>query len=496
MVNNSKSLYNFLKSHQAKNAISFHMPGHKGSEFYKRFGYYDFFHDFLNMDITEIPGADNLFQQEGILKDCAEKYKHLYNSGKSYLLINGTSGGIIASILASVDRGGKLIMARNCHKSVFNALSLGGITPIYAYPTLLEEYHISGHIAVEEIERLLEKHPDAQAVILPSPNYYGVCSDVQAIVALIHKHGKTLIIDEAHGAHLHFLNKQASALDLGADMVVNSIHKTLSSMTQSALLNVSKDAVSSGRVDLDVLEDQLQVIQSTSPSYILMASLDITADILKTYGKELMEEWRQNLNYFYGRCSEIKNLSILKNNKQFTEEKDKYFLDETKMNFSFQSIGLSGLQLEEILIKNYNIYTELVAGDLVMAMSGIGNTRQHFVALSDALEDISREVSESSFNIDGHFIDKKPTAVFSQPLVLKDVPKVKYKVMLKDSVGGICATSLIPYPPGIPIACPGEVLTKELVDYILSLRQAGEKVMGVTADGEVFVGKDECTSLT
>lgn len=266
-----------------------------------------------------------------------------------------------------------------------------------------------------------------------------------------------------------------------------------------------------------------------------MASLDITADILKTHGKELMEEWRQNLNYFYDRCSEIKNLSILKNNvndnsllyirqqtvddkknrkslkineqindedikttdlslnndKQFTKKTNKYFLDETKINFSFQAIGLSGLQLEEMLIKDYNIFTELVAGDLVMAMSGIGNTRQHFEALANALEDISLKFSSLWSKCNEDCLEKKPLKLHSQPLVLKEIPKIKHKVKLEDSVGAICATSLIPYPPGIPIACPGEVLTKELVTYVAALRHAGEKVMGVTTEGQVFVGKEE-----
>ena len=230
-------------------------------------------------DITEIPGADNLFQTEGIIEETADKYADLYDVEKSYLLINGTSSGLIASILATVPKGGKLIMARNCHKSVFNALTLGDIAPVYAYPDVIFQYGISGALSPEEIEMLLHNHPDASAVILPSPNYYGICSDIKAIAEVVHKYGKVLIVDQAHGAHLKFFSsfglrrpvislpgggKVASvdvrrgaeaqaeyyrnhgtgqslgekgwkwgmplpAEECGADIVVNSIHKTLSS---------------------------------------------------------------------------------------------------------------------------------------------------------------------------------------------------------------------------------------------------------------------------
>ena len=217
-----------------------------------------------------------------------EKYASLYGADHSYLLINGTSGGLIASILASVKPGGKLIMARNCHKSVFNAAALGQITPVYAHPDHLQKLGITGAVQPEEIRRCLDEAPDAEAVILPSPNYYGICSDIEKIAAIVHEAGKILIVDQAHGAHLKFFHKfgygdgmPLAAEDAGADLVVGSIHKTLASFTQSAVLNLC-----SRRVDRYVLEDKLQAIQSTSPSYILMGSLDLNADLLLEHGPE------------------------------------------------------------------------------------------------------------------------------------------------------------------------------------------------------------------
>ena len=169
-----RGITQFLIKHAGESPVSFHMPGHKGSEIYRRYGYDDFLGKIMDCDITEIPGADNLFQMESIIRETAEKYRELYGVKASYPLINGTSGGLIAAVLASVKKGRKLVMARNCHKSVFNALMLGGIEPVYAYPSMVEEYGISGQIMPEEIERCLSENPDAEAVILPSPNYYGI----------------------------------------------------------------------------------------------------------------------------------------------------------------------------------------------------------------------------------------------------------------------------------------------------------------------------------
>ena len=203
----------------------------------------------MKWDITEIPGADNLFQAEGIIEETAEKYRELYAVIKSFLLINGTSGGIIASILASVPPGKKLVMARNCHKSVFNALSLGNISPVYLYPSIIDKYGISGAVSPEAVAEALDSEPDAEAVILPSPNYYGICSDIRAVAEEVHRRGKVLIADQAHGAHLRFFSRfedgflPPSAEESGADIVINSTHKTLASFTQSAVLNVCSDRV-------------------------------------------------------------------------------------------------------------------------------------------------------------------------------------------------------------------------------------------------------------
>ena len=368
-------ILSFLIEHADKHAVSFHMPGHKGSAIYRKYGYQEFLEKIMDCDITEIIGADNLYQTEGILKAAQEEYAKLYGVKRAYLLINGTSGGLIAAILASVPKGGKIILARNCHKAIYNALILGDIQPVYAYPEMIDEYGISGEITPAEIERCLKENPDASAVILPSPNYYGICSNIPEIAKLVHAAGKILIVDQAHGAHLKFFsdcgyNLPKSAEECGADLTVNSIHKTLASFTQSALLTYNTE-----RVDHYVLEDKLQMIMSTSPSYLLMASLDINADILKHHKKEAIQEWYDALTYFYEEAAKIEGLDIIRTDS----------LDITKINLDMSAYGITGAELEELLLKE-GIYAELTTGNILMCMTGIGNTKADMEKILAALK--------------------------------------------------------------------------------------------------------------
>lgn len=480
MVINSP-IKDFLIDHVKKHPISFHMPGHKGSAIYKRFQYDDFLDNIMDCDITEIIGADNLFQTEGIIKNVQDIYADLYEVKKSYLLINGTSGGIIAAIMASVPKGKKLIMARNCHKSVFNALTLADVQPVYAYPDLIQEFGISGAIRPEEIETLIEENPDAEAVILPSPNYYGICSDIKAIAEIVHRYNKILIVDQAHGAHLKMFSKfgvkglPMSAEEAGADIIINSTHKTLASFTQSAILNLNSD-----RISPYILEDKLQCIESTSPSYLLMASLDINARIVREHGSQLMKEWAEALDLFYAEAGKIEGMEFIGKVPG---------MDYTKINFSLGAFGIAGDELEKALTESYHIFIELYTGNLVMCMTGIGNTKDDVAALISALKEI-REKNLSFYSSDRSSLDKKqdiPAGLLKRA-PLFDIPKVKMRVPLKDAEGLICASSIIPYPPGIPFVCPGEKFDKESISYIKTLRDKGEKVIGINELEEVIVG--------
>ena len=476
----------FLLQHADSRAVSFHTPGHKGSHLYRRFGYTEFLDKIMDCDLTEICGSDNLFQAEGIIKAVQDKYRGLYGVSHSYLLVNGTSGGIIASILATVPAGGQLIMARNSHKSIFNALTLAGIQPVYAFPELVEEYGISGEISCSEIERCLIENPRASAVILPSPNYYGVCSDIAAIAETVHKYGKILIVDQAHGAHLKFIEKgmPQAAEDAGADIVINSTHKTLASFTQSAVLNLN-----SGRVDRYTLEDKLQCIQSTSPSYLLMASLDINASILENHGKILMEEWAENLDFFY---SEALKAFDQTDSRQQGKPGLKLMTGSGNFDRSKINIDTGGLmtaaQLEASLIEQ-GIFPEFTTGNILMLMTGMGNRKQDYEKLLSALIKTNHGDRPR-----GCFCTQGDTPLAKVPplkrqMQLFDLPKSRIRVPLEEAEGLICASPISPYPPGIPLVCPGEKIDADTIAYIKALRDAGKDVIGVNEKGEVTVGQ-------
>ena len=473
----NKTTTDFLLEHAAMQPVSFHMPGHKGAELYRRFGYGAFLDKLMDCDITEIPGADNLFQTEGILERTQRRYARLYGAERSYLLVNGTSGGILAAALASVPEGGTLIMARNCHKSVFNALTLGNLRPAYIYPEMLEEFGILGAVTAAEVERAIKEAPNASAVILPSPNYYGICSDIRAIAEVTHDYGKVLIVDQAHGAHLKWLGQERNggrgpecAEDAGADVVINSIHKTLASFTQSAVLNLMSD-----RVDRYALEDKLQAVQSTSPSYLLMASLDISADLLETYGGDLMWQWNENLRYFYEEVKSILDIQVIENLES---------LDRSKINLDTSPLGITAAELERRLMKR-GIFPELTTGNILMLMTGIGNQRRDFDRLLHALREIRAELGQCG---KGERKTEAQGGRMPEKRRIYPVPKQKRRVRLEEAEGLICAASIIPYPPGIPLVCPGEKLEAEDISYISQLRRAGEKVIGVNDEGRVTVG--------
>lgn len=483
----NKAITTFLTEHADTNPVSFHMPGHKGSRIYRENGYGYFLDKIMDCDITEIPGADNLFQTEGIIAETMKKYERLYGVKKSYLLVNGSSGGLISAILACVRPGGKLIMARNSHKSIFNALGLASIEPVYAYPEEAEGCGILGEITAEEIVRCMDDNPDADAVILPSPNYYGICSNVRKIAEEVHKRGKVLIVDQAHGAHLRLFEKYAgsgagcacaecgfpeSAETQGADIVINSIHKTLASFTQSALLNLTSD-----RVNPFVLEDKLQTIESSSPSYPLMATLDINADLLEKSGERLIREWAGNLEYFYNEAGRIPGLKVIIPQN----------LDRTKLNIDMSAYGINGNELEVLLMER-DIFIELVTGNIVMCMTGIGNTRRDYERLIEALKEIAAKLGENKAGGQAIRPAGQPE-VLTRVLEKKAVPVEKEFVLIDEAAGRVCGSSIIPYPPGIPIVCPGEVIDEAVIEYVKARRGAGEKVIGLTAEDTVCVGR-------
>lgn len=471
----NRTVADFLIEHKKQNPVSFHMPGHKGRpNLYEKYGYGDFLQNAIGNDITEITGADALPQPRGIIRRVMENYRELYDVLYTELLVNGSSTGLIAAILETVPRGGKLVMGRNSHQSVFSALRLGGIQPVYVKPEITAE-HLQGVITPRSVEKALKENPDAAAVLITSPNYYGVLSDVEGIALEAHAADAVLIVDQAHGAHLKFFDETArnkrekhAAENLRADIVVNSTHKTLASFTGTAILNVC-----SKRVDIELLSERIRMLQTTSPSYILMGSLDINERILRQDGTALMAAWRDDLRYFYEQTRDIVGLTVIRNPA----------MDLTKINLSMKPYGFGGSRLATEL-EERNIWPEMVHGDYAMLMTGIGNTREDYRRLLAALRDISVKYGITE-KMDTPGVSD---AMATFNLLQEEIPTVKRKLPLAQAAGHPVYDSIIPYPPGIPFACPGEVLTEEAVSYLQAILHSGVTVLGIEEDETVYVG--------
>lgn len=474
MKKNDCDFLTFLRNHENSNLVSFHMPGAKRGNFFN-----DVFRrlpleNFLGFDITEIQGADNLHKPESIIKDIADGYKEIYKSKHTFLLINGSSVGIISAILASCKKSKKIIVARNSHKSIYAALDIGGITPVYISPNTGKPYNISADITAYEVEHAIENHPDAAAIIFPSPNYYGICSDIKGISELTKKHNIVLIIDQAHGAHLTVFEtilKDRSTMPLEgaekyADIVINSTHKTLASFTQTAILNVMSD-----RIDISEIAKYLSYLQSTSPSYLLLSSLAANLNILKSNkGYDLLLNWQNLINDFY---------AFAKSNE--IELVAHPLLDRTKVNIFTRSLNLSAETLSKELIDD-NIIPELYTGDILMLMSGIGNTAEDFAKLKNSLIRIKAKY--------------KGKAPYSTLNITEDVYSVherkmgsgkKITIPLNESKGFPSASLIVPYPPGIPLLCPFEVITEKDIAFLTELMKHKYTVLGITEDLKVDV---------
>lgn len=484
-------LYEFLLEHRQRERISFHMPGHKGEEIFEKFGYGEIIGKLAACDTTEVSGADNLFAPSGIIARVQDDFTELYGAKASYISINGSSGAIIASVLAALQPGDTAVVAANSHKSVFNALFLSGASAFTVEPELVHGDRIAGAIHPSDIRRVFEESSaKITAVIVPSPNYYGICSDIKSIADIAHEYGAILIVDQAHGAHLpifeRFLpafskdNLPQSAESGGADIVINSIHKTLASFTQSAICNL----MNTERVSEISLKGALQTVQSSSPSYILMAGLDICCDILHRHGKQLMQDWADNLEYFYSRDLAGSGFRILDRSAQ-------PLLDMTKINIE----SVSGCRLCEILENEFGIFPELYTAEFAMCMSGIGNKKADFQALHKALLEIGERYG-GEICIREHFAadqlsrrrsrtsEEKVGRISFLPVGRSSRSHTKKALMnISAAAGKIAAEAVTPYPPGIPIVHAGEQITEDMIVDIE--KSIGE---GITATG-IYEGK-------
>lgn len=478
-------LYEALVRYSGSDYYPCHMPGHKRNEEAGMMAAY------YGIDITEIDGFDNLHHAEGLLREAQQRANRLYGNedSETFYLVNGSTCGVLASIMAVAEHGEEILIARNCHKSVYHAAIMQELRLHYYYPTILEAYGICDGAAAEDIIRLMEEYPDCRAVVITSPTYEGIISDIHAIADAVHARDKVLIVDEAHGAHLG-LNEAVpdGALSCGADLVIHSLHKTLPSMTQTALLHVQ-----GGRVDRRKLRRYLSMLQTSSPSYVLMASMDCCIRYMETHGAERYAYMRKQYDIFRKKMEECRHIRIGSMETAAAEKKTHMAgWDIGKLVIYTRDHALDGQQLYDLLRDEYHLQMEMAAETYVLAIMTIMDTQEGWQRLADALRQIDDRIdagmtepciSNRNTGIAAAvYADSRMTAAEAFWGEYEEVP-------LAQSAGRVAADFINLYPPGIPLIVPGEVVEKDLLVQIETSVQMGLQVQGVTPDGRIVVVK-------
>lgn len=454
-------LYERLRDYAATEMYPFHMPGHKRQ--CAPFG------DPFAVDITEIDGFDNLHHAEGILKEAQQRLAGLRGAQEAFFLVNGSTGGILSAVSACVKPGGRFLMARNCHKAAYHAAYLRDAVPVYLYPAAETVYGLNGGIAPETVEAELRAHPEAQAVLITSPTYDGMVSDVKKIADIAHAHGVPLIVDEAHGAHFGFHPYfPESAVRRGADIVIQSFHKTLPSLTQTAALFVNGSLV-----DRERLRRFLGIYQTSSPSYVFMASIDRCTGLLLREGGALFAPFAQRLERFRREAAALQNIRIP--GRELAGEADIFAVDLSKLVLSVRGF-LGGEELAERL-RSRGLEMEMAAGSYALALTSFADTEEGFWRLLEALRGIDASPADRrAAHVPAGGLPKNEQAC----TIGRAWDALQRRVPIKESEGKVAAEFLYLYPPGIPLVTPGERIGRELLLRVRGYRESGLSLQGLS----------------
>lgn len=459
-------LYKNLLEYSNSDFYPFHMPGHKRniSEGVSPFSY----------DITEIEGFDNLHNPQGILRIAMEEAAKFYESDKTYFLVNGSTCGLLSAICGVTNRGDKVLVARNCHKSVYNALYLNGLIPVYVLPEYIEEFGINGGISPEKVAKALMENDDIKAVVITSPTYEGVVSDINSISNIVHKKNIPLIIDEAHGAHFSMHPKlPKSALMNGADIVIQSVHKTLPSLTQTALLHIKSNIV-----NVKNIENYLGIYQTSSPSYVLLSSIDECINNIKTNGIIMFEPYVKRMEVLMAHARQLTHVKLL--DSHIIGKHGVYDLDLSKIVISVKGTSYTGKKVYEEMLDRFHLQLEMAARDYALAMTSPMDTEEGLLRLFTALVEIDRDIRIYG---EDKTEDFTPDTRQPQPIVLESIYNAVNKqceiLDLESATGKISGEYIYVYPPGSPILAPGELIHAETVRLVREYKRLGLDVMGL-----------------
>lgn len=458
-------LYEALMEYVNNKVIPFHMPGHKEGRIISK----EYIKNLGKIDLTEVPGLDNLYNPEGPIFEAQILAAKAFGAIESFFLVNGTTSGIYAAMHAVLEPDDKVLIMRNSHKSVYNGLVLTGAVPVYIKPDIDYDSGIAMGISANNVERYLKNDKSIKAVIVTYPNYYGFCSDIVKISETVHNYGRVLIVDEAHGAHFAFSKMlPVSSLEAGADIAVQSIHKTLPSFTQSSILHLNSE-----NIDADKLKFALSLFQTSSPSYILMSSIDIAREYMEGEGSVRLKRAVELSMYARSEINKIEGIRCL--GEEIIGKYGIMDFDKTKLTVNVSGVDITGAEAEKVLRDKYKIQVEMSDAVNILAMVTLADGKEEINLLIqgirgfEKLKNTANEIKIEEFSDIPAMILKPSEAV----------RRSKRLIPLNKSEGYISGDYIIPYPPGVPLICPGELIKKDMVKYINMLYNKGIKIIGI-----------------
>jgi arginine/lysine/ornithine decarboxylase len=466
---NSTPLISQIKHFVNNPDIPFYAPGHKQGrgislELANLFG-----KNLFKADLPELPDLDNLFAPEGVIQEARELAAEAFGADETWFLVNGSTCGIVAAILAVCGPGDKIILQRNVHKSAIAGLILSGTIPVFLNPEYDPEIDLSLAITPESVEKALQQHPDTRAVFVVYPTYHGICDDLEAIARITDRYNIPLIVDEAHGAHFAFHEDlPPSALSLGADLAIQSTHKTLGALSQASMLHRRGN-----RIDAERINNALQLVETTSPSYLLLASLDGARKQMATEGRDLLSNTLELAGIARREIQKIPGLSVLDFPAPVAGCR---WFDRTRLTVIVKGLGLTGYEVDDLLRERWNVTAELPSLQHITFLLSIGDRPDPIEKLVAALQELA-----------GEFRGKNISSVISAPEIAASVlsPREaffapKETVSREQAVNRISAELICPYPPGIPVLLPGEIISIESLDYLQTVAGLGGTITGAT----------------
>lgn len=466
MDQTSAPIYEALEKLRRDRVVHFDVPGHKGGRGNKELLQF-LGEKCLKADVNSMKPLDNLNHPVSVIKDAQNLAAEAFGAKSCFFIVNGTTAAVQAMIMSACKAGEKIIMPRNVHRSAINALIISGAVPVYVNPGINKRLGIALGMSVSDVEEAIRQNPDAKAVFVNNPTYYGICSSLQRIVEIAHRHNMLVLVDEAHGTHFYFgEDMPVSAMKAGADMAAVSMHKTGGSLTQSSILLCGEN------VNSDYVRQIIGLMQTTSPSYLLLASLDIARKNLSLHGAEIFRRAVELSQYARNEINKLGGYYAF--STEIIDNDTVYDFDLTKLSINTRDIGLTGIEVYDILRDEYGIQVEF--GDLgnILAVISTGDRPMEIERLVSALYEIKRLYSREPVGMfDLNYIN--PDVVYTPRQAFYSNKKT---VPIKDSKGEISGEFVMAYPPGIPILAPGERITEEIIEYIVYAKEKGCLLMG------------------